>query len=49
MASILRKIGLNVYLVMVPGHCLLAFDLGEDEDDPILGLETTMLGETDPG
>jgi len=49
MASILRKIGLNVYLVMVPGHCLLAFDLGEGDEDPILGLETTMLGETDLG
>lgn len=49
MASILRKIGLNVYLVMVPGHCLLAFDLGEGDDDPILGLETTLLGETDLG
>lgn len=49
MASILRKIGLNVYLVMVPGHCLLAFDLGEGDEDPILGLETTMLGEKDLG
>jgi hypothetical protein len=49
MASILRKIGLNVYLVMVPGHCLLAFDLGEGDEDVILGLETTMLGETDLG
>ena len=41
MASILRKIGLNVYLVMAPGHCFLAFDLGKGEGDPILGLETT--------
>ncbi len=49
MASILRKIGLNVYLVMVPGHCLLAFDLGEGDEDPILGLETTLLGEKDLG
>lgn len=49
MASILRKIGLNVYLVMVPGHCLLAFDLGEGDDDEIFGLETTLLGETDLG
>jgi hypothetical protein len=49
MASLMRKIGLNVYLTMVPGHCLLAFDLGREEDDDILGLETTMLGETDPG
>ena len=49
MASLMRKIGLNVYLTMVPGHCLLAFDLGREEDDDILGLETTMLGETDLG
>lgn len=45
MASILQKIGINSYLVMVPGHCFLAFDTGEGEDDEILGLETTMLGE----
>jgi hypothetical protein len=49
MASVLRKIGLNVYLTMVPNHCLLAFDLGKEEDAAILGLETTMLGETDLG
>ena len=44
MASILRKIGLDVYLVMVPGHCFLAFATGEGDDADILGLETTMLG-----
>lgn len=49
MASVLRKIGLNVYLTMVPGHCFLAFDLSREEDGDILGLETTMLGETDLG
>lgn len=49
MASVLRKIGLNVYLTMVPGHCLLAFDLGKDEESDIMGLETTMLGSTDLG
>lgn len=43
MASILRKIGLNVYLVMVPGHCYLAFDT-DAEGKEIVGLETTMLG-----
>jgi hypothetical protein len=48
-ASLLRKIGLNVYLTMVPGHCFLAFDLSREEDGDILGLETTMLGETDLG
>jgi hypothetical protein len=47
MASLLRKIGLNVHLAMVPGHCLLAFDLGKGEDDAILGLETTMIGSKD--
>ncbi len=44
MASILQKIGIECYLVMVPGHCFLAFETGEGEDDKIVGLETTMLG-----
>lgn len=54
MASILRKIGLDVHLVMVPGHCFLAFRLTDQPIDGIdelfaegsgfLGLETTMLG-----
>jgi hypothetical protein len=43
MASILRKIGLNVHLVMVPGHCYLAFDTDADGNETV-GLETTMLG-----
>ena len=47
MASLLRKIGLEVYLVLVPGHCLLAFDLAKGEDADTLGLETTMLGNKD--
>lgn len=44
MASILQKIGINSYLVMVPGHCLLAFDTGDEDDSKRIGLETTMLG-----
>lgn len=53
MASILRKIGIDAYLVLVPGHCFLAFRLSsaeaahEDlfgEDSDLVGLETTMLG-----
>jgi hypothetical protein len=44
MASILTKIGLKAYLVMVPGHCYLAFN-GSKKDDSIIGLETTMLGQ----
>lgn len=45
MASILRKIGIDVYLVMVPGHCFLAFMNGEGDDAELIGLETTMLGQ----
>lgn len=44
MASILSKIGITSYLVMIPGHCFLAFDLGDGEDAKRIGLETTMLG-----
>ena len=44
MASILRRIGLDAYLVMVPGHCFLAFSDGDKENPTIFGLETTMLG-----
>jgi hypothetical protein len=44
LASVLRKIGLNVHLVMVPGHCLLAFDL-DAEGTMLMGLETTLLGD----
>jgi hypothetical protein len=43
MASLLRKVGIESYLVMVPGHCYLAFSLDE-EGKNIVGLETTMLG-----
>jgi hypothetical protein len=44
MASILRKIGMEPYLVMVPGHCFLAYLDGKGEDAEMTGLETTMLG-----
>ena len=44
MASILRKIGLDAYLVMVPGHCFLGFSDGNEEDKTMFFLETTMLG-----
>lgn len=49
MASILRKIGLDVHLVLVPGHCFLAFHAeSPDKDDAaLIGLETTMLGADD--
>ncbi|MCU0718624.1 MAG: hypothetical protein MUC83_02885 [Pirellula sp.] len=47
MASILRKIGMEVDLVMVPGHCLLAFANGDKENPTRFFLETTMLGNDD--
>ena len=44
MASILQKIGIEPFLVMVPGHCFLAYLDGTGDDASIVGLETTMLG-----
>jgi hypothetical protein len=44
MASILQRIGLDTYLVMVPGHCFLAFSDGDQENPSLFGLETTALG-----
>jgi hypothetical protein len=43
MASILRKLGIDVYLVCVPSHMFIAASLDE-EDGKIIGIETTMLG-----
>ena len=48
-ASILTKISIKCGLVLVPGHCFVAFDLDEEGTlDPTsktcIGLETTMLG-----
>lgn len=47
LASILRKIDIEPYLVLVPGHMYLAFDGNaadsEEGSDPI-GLETTLIG-----
>jgi hypothetical protein len=43
MASILRKLGINTYLILRPGHMYLAFDLSAKGQ--IQFLETTMIGE----
>jgi hypothetical protein len=46
-ASILRKIGINPFLVVVPGHTYLGFYVNnsENEDEAeYVGLETTMIG-----
>ncbi len=42
-ASVLRKIGLECRLVIVPGHCFVALDL-DAEGQSTIGLETTLLG-----
>jgi len=44
LAAVLRKIGLDPHLVTVPGHMFLAFSL---DDETMVGLETTMMGEVD--
>jgi hypothetical protein len=44
MASVLQKIGIQSYLVLVPGHCFLAFDPIEHNAGLPIGLETTLLG-----
>lgn len=51
MASILRRMGLDVYLIVLPEHMFLAIKLEEDDDDDdvtslkeLTGIETTELG-----
>jgi len=43
LASLLRKVGIEPVLVMVPGHCYLAFYL-DPEGKELAALETTLLG-----
>lgn len=47
MASVLQKIGIQSYLVLVPGHCFLAFNEIKNSAALPTGLETTMLGRDD--
>lgn len=47
-ASILRRIGLDVFLELQPGHCLLGFWL-DPKHRGVAFLETTMLGNTNLG
>lgn len=44
MASVLQKIGIKSYLVIIPSHCFLAFDVVPNSAALPTGLETTMLG-----
>ncbi len=45
LASIYRKMGLEVGIVLVPGHAFLAVDSSDDENAETIFLETTMIGE----
>ncbi|MCF7788470.1 MAG: hypothetical protein K9N47_20280 [Prosthecobacter sp.] len=47
MASVLYNIGIKSHLVMIPGHCFLAFDLTPHSTSLPVGLETTLLGNDD--
>jgi hypothetical protein len=46
-ASLLRKVGINPFLVAVPGHMYIGFYLNNSEDEnerEYVGLETTLIG-----
>lgn len=45
-ASVLRKIGIDTFLVLVPGHMMVGFWDDRSHTDPYV-IETTMLGNTD--
>lgn len=45
MASLLRKIGIEPFLVMVPGHCYMGFYL-DAKKTTLMAMETTLLGST---
>jgi len=45
LASLLRKIGIEPFLVIVPGHCHLGFYLDEQQTKS-LAIETTLIGST---
>jgi hypothetical protein len=42
-ASLLRKVGIEPYLVLIPGHCYVAFQVDKDGKE-IAALETTLIG-----
>lgn len=46
-ASILRQVGIEPALVVVPGHMFVGFYLERGDPDSLVCLETTMMGKTD--
>jgi hypothetical protein len=47
-AAVLRKIGLQVFLVTEPSHMFVGVNLKENDDNSMIGIETTMLGDKNP-
>ncbi len=47
--SILRKIGIKAYLVLIPGHCFILIDTDESDEPSFFALETTMMGNVNLG
>jgi hypothetical protein len=45
-ASVMRKIGIDSFLVLIPGHMFIGFYAGAPRQNPYY-LETTMIGNTD--
>jgi hypothetical protein len=43
LASIFRKIGLDAYLILLPGHMMVGVSSSTDEDAPVIPVETTLL------
>ena len=51
-ASLLRKVGIDPFLVAVPGHMYVGFYLDQNDDEEerqFVGLETTVIGAPDLG
>ena len=47
LASMVERVGLHPYIVLVPGHAFLAVGLAEDDAAGMVFVETTMLGDDD--
>lgn len=50
LASVLRRLSIEPFLVLVPGHMFLAVQLPQaDGGLPVVGIETTLIGAADGG
>lgn len=47
LASIFRKIGLDAYLILLPGHMMVGVSSSADEDSAVIPIETTLLSSAD--